>query len=293
MSEITAIENAPPRCADDVTDIDSLPRGTSSAAVHESLCRNGAVISIDLLEPHTVKQINAELDPILNGPRLGHEGDYLGNTRRINSTLRHAPTVATEVVPLPALTDVAGAVLLEHCCNLQLSVAHVAEIGPGEPAQFLHRDDRTFGLLKGRVHPLSVVTIIALTTFEVEYGATRVIPGSHLWDDAYEPTVQRYAPGSYDDLEVPALLKPGSALTFLGTTLHGAGANTSNNVQRRALIINYIVGWLRGEANNFLLYPPEFARTLPEKTQRLLGYHIEAQNLGELEIGEDPITLLR
>ena len=114
-----------------------------------------------------------------------------------------------------------------------------------------------------------------------------------MWDDAYEVSVQRYGPGNYDHLEVPALLVPGPAITFLGTTLHGAGATTSVDTKRRALIIQYVVGWMRNPVNHLLLHSLEFLKTLPEPVQRLLGFHVESENLGELETGVDPITLLR
>lgn len=291
-SQVAVVEDPQPRTASG-RDIASFPGTEPSATVLKALEQDGAVVLTELLDAEQVARINAELDPVLAGPRLGLDDDYLGQTRRINATLRYSPTIATEVVTHRALLDVATAILCEHCDNLQLNVAHVAELAPGEPRQYLHRDDRVFGRLKGRVHPLTVVSFIALTEFTRESGATRIVPGSHRWDDAYDASVQRFAPGVYDDLEVPGLLPPGSAITCLGTTLHAAGANITAHAHRRGLIVSYCVGWLRTEANNFLLYPPEFARTLPEPVQRLIGYQIEADNCGELEIGEDPIVLLR
>lgn len=292
MQRIAVVQDPPPRTMHR-PDLAQLPATSSATEVRHALERDGAVVLRNLLDAATVSRINCELDPVLSGSRLGLGGGNLGQTRRLNSTLRHSHTIATEVITHPGLVDVARAVLGEHCTTLQLSVAHVAEVRPGEPALRLHRDDRLWGPIKGRVHPLSVVSIIALTEFTLERGATRVVPGSHRWDDAYEASVQRYSQGTYDDLAVPALLEPGCAVTFLGTTLHGAHANTTTDVYRRGLVVNYCVGWMRTEANNFLLYPPDFARTLPEPVQRLLGYQIEAENCGELETGEDPIVLLR
>ena len=97
----------------------------------------------------------------------------------------------------------------------------------------------------------------------------------------------------YDALAIPALLQPGSAVIALGTTVHGASANTRTDVYRRGLQMKYCMGWLRTTANNYLLFPLEFARTLPEPIQRLLGYQLEARHLGRLEQGVDPIEILR
>ena len=57
--------------------------------------------------------------------------------------------------------------------------------------------------------------------------------------------------------------------------------------------MSYCVGWIRASYANLLLYPPEFAKTLPEPVQRLLGYQLEAKHCGQLEQGVDPITLLK
>lgn len=39
-------------------------------------------------------------------------------------------------------------------------------------------------------------------------------------------------------------MEPGWALMFLGSTLHGAGANRSGEI-RRAVVIGYSLGWLK------------------------------------------------
>ena len=274
--------------------------------LHQALLEDGTVIIEDLLDENTVRQINHELDPALSGPQLGVQDDMVvGRTRRLNATLRHSPTMVAEVVAHPVMVDAAEAALLDHSDTLQIGVAAASEVTPGEQAQMLHRDDWNWGHIKGRSHPLSIFSIIALSEFTVTTGATRVIPGSHRWKDAYDAATNKskwregiyedvsFARGQYEDLTIPALLRPGSAVIALGTTVHGAGANTTSDVFRRALQIKYCVGWLRTTANNYLLYPPEFAKTLPEPVQRLLGYQLEARHIGMLEQGVDPIEILR
>src|SRR3546814_4203184 len=64
--------------------------------------------------------------------------------------------------------------------------------------------------------------------FTADNGATRLWPGSHR-DDAVDPFA--IAP-------IAAEMAPGSALLFLGSILHGAGANMSGAV-RRAVIVGY------------------------------------------------------
>jgi ectoine hydroxylase-related dioxygenase (phytanoyl-CoA dioxygenase family) len=63
----------------------------------------------------------------------------------------------------------------------------------------------------------------------------------------------------------------GSALFYLGSTLHGAGENRSE-VARMGLINTYSLGWLRQETNQYLAVPPESARKLDGRMRQLLGY---------------------
>ena len=63
----------------------------------------------------------------------------------------------------------------------------------------------------------------------------------------------------------------GSALFYLGSTWHGAGANRSDEA-RMGVITVYSLGWLRQEANQYLSIPMELARAFDERMRRLLGY---------------------
>ena len=112
------------------------------------------------------------------------------------------------------------------------------------------------------------------------------------WEDGIYLAMS-YPPGLHEAAVVQPKLSPGSAFAFLGTTVHGAGANSSADVWRRAPVVQYCVGWIRPAHSNHLPYPPDIARNLPETVQRLLGYQLEAKHYGQLEQGVDPITLLR
>jgi ectoine hydroxylase-related dioxygenase (phytanoyl-CoA dioxygenase family) len=131
--------------------------------------------------------------------------------------------------------------------------------------------------------------MIALSEFTAEGGATLLAPGSHRW-----PWDRQPLPGELAQAVMPA----GSAVLYLGTVLHGAGANRTQAEWRRGLHLSYLVGWLRTEENNVLATPPRIARDLPERAQRLLGYgvHDAIAKLGGYcgMVGlRDPIELLR
>ena len=126
-----------------------------------------------------------------------------------------------------------------------------------------------------------VNVIWPLTPFRAENGATLVWPKTH-GARALDP-----APVTEP---VAAEMAPGSALIFLGSTLHGAGANITDEV-RRGIVVGYSLGWLKPYENQWLAYPPEIARTFPAELAALVGYRQHRPNLGNYE-GQCPSILL-
>ena len=74
-------------------------------------------------------------------------------------------------------------------------------------------------------------------------------------------------------------MRKGSLLFFMGSLLHGGGANRSN-AARLGLINTYALGWLRQEVNQYLAVPPEIAARYDETIRRLLGYTKHGRFLG-------------
>ena len=110
----------------------------------------------------------------------------------------------------------------------------------------------------------------ALDNFTEENGATRVVPGSHDLREIDEI--------AEDDI-VQAVMPRGSVLFYMGSTVHGGGANKSN-LPRSGLISTYSLGWLRQEDNQYLCIPREKADSFPEHVRRLLGYQTHGRYLG-------------
>ena len=74
-------------------------------------------------------------------------------------------------------------------------------------------------------------------------GATRLVPGSHLWDDEREPTEAE---------SVQAIMPKGSVCVFVGGVYHGGSHNVTAGEWRIGMFAGYIQGWLRQEQNIFL-----------------------------------------
>ncbi len=105
----------------------------------------------------------------------------------------------------------------------------------------------------------------ALTDFTEANGATSVVPGSHLWDHgpdyfATEPALPSIA----------AEMPKGSVLVWHGSTWHGGGANTSDEV-RVGVAMNYCADYIRQQENQQLGIPPEIMATFSPQLRQLCG----------------------
>ena len=262
--------------------IPRLDRTATAADIAHELREHGAVIVERLLDPTTCDRLQAELLPHVELTPVGSD-DFTGrNTRRTGGLLTKCPTSA-ELVAHPVVLDAVDQVLWGKKTTFQLHLTQSIAIGPGSPAQFLHRDHWCFDFFPfPRDVDVEVSTIWALTEFTEESGATRVVPDSHRTPDDV-----RYTPQD----TVAATMPRGSVVLYLGSTVHGGGANHTDAV-RIGVNIDYVLGWLRQEENQYLTYTLDEVRAMPERLQRLLGYQPGAYALGYVDGGRSPMTLL-
>jgi len=275
--------------------IPHLSASAGAADVVSALDAHGAVIVEGLLDAALLARFNDELDPLLAGAQPDRrflnpavEWFFGKRTRHVAAVAAHSRTFATEVLCHPLLLAICDAVLGPACARYQLNIAHVLDRGPGAEAQFLHRDEMVW-IHVPRPHPeLQLATVIALEDFRTENGATRVVPGSHRWPADRQPEEGEIA---------DAVMPPGAAVIYLGSTIHGAGANTTADRRRRGMHVSYVVGWLRTEENQYLSVPVEVVRTLPRRAQELLGWAAHdalaagGGYLGTVDL-RDPVDLL-
>ena len=239
--------------------------------------RQGFVIVPDVVPVERIEAIRADVLPRLEhaGGRNNFEGFA---TRRLYGVI--AKTLAcNELVEHPLVLGLLDR-LLEP--NYLLSQLQVIDILPGEAAQPLHPDDAFYPWPRPRP-PLGVATIWPLDDFTAENGATVVIPGSHLWDDRMPTPEER-------DTAVPAVMRRGDVLLFLGTLWHGGGANRSDR-SRACVTAQYCAPWCRQQENFSLSVPRERVRQCSEHVQRLLGYSIHPPFMGFVD-GMHPKRLL-
>ena len=244
------------------------------------LHRDGYCIIPGLLPTESIAELDRDLEADFAQSEYG-DGDFYGyRTKRFGGLLRRSP-FAADLVLQPIVLGIARQLLAPGCERIQLNVAQAIEIHPGEVEQFPHCDHDMWPGAKGG-HEYLVNVMWPLTPFTAQNGATRMYPGTHR-----EPVA------SLDRLGNPVVAEcePGSAICFLGSTVHQAGANRSA-AARRGVVVGYSLGWLKPYENLWLAYPPEVAKTFPPALAELAGYSQHRPNLGNYE-GQCPSILLR
>lgn len=243
------------------------------------LLRDGYCVIPGLLPALVIGSLDEALEADFIHTPFCSGGFYGARTKRFGRLLLRSP-LARELVMHPLVLGIAERILRPWCDTVQLNLTQALALHPGAPPQFPHRDQDMWRGPPGEIEYLLNV-MWPFTRYTEENGATLVWPGSH-GPQALSPE---------PEVEPVAMeLEPGSALLFLGSTLHGAGGNRSAEV-RRGAIISYCLGWLKPYENQWLAYPPEVARTFDRDLAGLVGYRQHRPNLGNFE-GQCPSILL-
>lgn len=266
-----------------MAELNHVPAATSAADIADLLRRDGYAIVDDVVPAATMDTIEEELAPYLAATPMGYNAMIGRLTRRTGALVARSPA-CRDLVQHPTLMDVCND-FLGHASAFQLMLTQVISIEPGESDQALHRDQNAFDFYPFPDHyHVQCNTLWAMTDYTAEMGATRVVPGSQIGDKK---------PTDYSDADcLQAEMTRGSVLIYSGKIVHSGAANRSDKV-RRAININYCVGWVRQEENQFLSVPPEVARTLDDDLLRLIGYKEGAWAMGYFRDFEDPLRAVR
>ncbi len=257
----------------------TVPVGGASSDVSAALDRDGAVIVEDFLSTETVERLLTDLAEDLNatdpGSRSGStmwESFHGHNTKRFTGLAARSRTFVDEVLLHPTLLSAADHLLLPHAADYWLNTGQIMAIGPGEPAQVLHRDEGNWPEAVSDDRELTISSMIALSDFTVESGATVVIPGSHRPPVSGPSGGTGPAPSGGRQAKTQAVMRRGSALLYTGKVVHGGGANTTAETWRIGLHVSFVCGWLRPEEASPLMVDRTLAESLPERARSLLGW---------------------
>lgn len=250
--------------------------GTPLEEMLEVFQRDGGFILEEMVPRETIDAICAaaivkaeEVEPGSATQGMGEDGKlFVGtNTIRFSSIGKLTPAYF-DLLDNEHFAAIADALLLPVCGSYWVNTAQVMFIGPGEPAQVLHRDANNWWKFVEATWPnspeITVSSMIGLEDVTEELGATRVVPGSHTWDELGHWETEHQS--------VPAELGPGDALIYGGYVMHGGGENKTADQWRRAMHLSFVAGWLTPEEACAIDYTTAELQTQSPRVQRMLGH---------------------
>lgn len=241
-----------------VDEFDYTPALTANEIV-ASLIRNGGCILRNFItDSQILDTIEKDVRPHIEADRPWQGADFFPpETRRVMGLVGKSRAF-TDAIPANKLYRNVCSQLLSSTYKAwygyqldstvsepQLSNTIVFSIGPGAKRQELHRDDSIHhnnlpelqSYLDYRIgRDTSVGIFVASRKTTRANGATRFIPGSHLWgmDRCPDEALSYYAE-----------LDPGDAFIMLASCYHGGSANTTTDQERLVYSCFMTKGFLR------------------------------------------------
>lgn len=259
---------------EDRVTIPRLERGKISASdVIGHIYNDGGVVIEGFLSHDQVLRFNSEIQPAIDKIDAGSRSDnqrtkdfHGKQTKRLTNLVTHSKTFRTEIIDYNLTHEILEGILLKESGTYWMTTAQVIEIGPGNASQRLHRDlgnmPPYFDLGPGGPEGM-INFLIALTDFTDENGATRVIPGSHKWANFYDLGTP--------EMTIPVEMKAGDVFVFSAKTVHGGGSNKTE-ANRRGVAFAFQPGFLTPEEAYPFIVDWDLVKTLPQRTQRMLGF---------------------
>ncbi|KAK4186966.1 hypothetical protein QBC35DRAFT_452798 [Podospora australis] len=267
--------------------------------ITSSLITTGGVIIRNLLPPSILSTIESDVRPFIEADKPWSGSFFPPQTRRVFGLAGKSPTFMTSLVADPLYQAVCdrfltstfqswmGSKLETSISKPQLNNTIVFSINPGARDQELHRDDMIHHNLLTAItseeykfgRDTGIGFFVAGKKTTKQNGATRFIPGSHLWDGMEAPD---------EKLAVYAELEPGDGFIMLSSCFHGGSANNTKDEERLVYSCFMTKGFLRQEENQYLASPKEKIREwYSEDMQKLIGYQVSNPFLGWLDL-DDP-----
>ncbi len=182
--------------------IPTLDASAPAAAIADALERDGCIVLTNYADEANRGPLITELQDVLTSvpapKEKGPEDFYSGNTKRLPGLIVRTPAVR-DFVTDPRLLGLCDTFLLPNCPadpdsmsatelsrtpgwkRYQLNLCVALSVGPGARDQKLHREDDLFPFFPVPRPTVILASILALTDFTEENGATLLVPGSHTW----------------------------------------------------------------------------------------------------------------
>ncbi|KAK4652885.1 hypothetical protein QC762_503360 [Podospora pseudocomata] len=280
------------RLASDLPKVKEFPASANPDDIVQALIRTGGVVIRNVILQETLDVIEKDVRPFIEADKPWKGDFFPPETRRVYGLAGKSPTFFKSVVANPLYQAVCSKMLtaeykswlgqkLETSISRpQLNNTIVFSINPGARAQELHRDDM--------IHH-NVLTAITADQYKIgrdsgigwfvagkkttkANGATRFIPGSHLWDQMEPPR---------EELAFFTEMNPGDGFVMLSSCFQGGSASTTRDEERLIYSCFTTKGYLRQEENQYLASSLEkICEYYDADLQKLIGYQVSSPFLG-------------
>lgn len=238
-------------------------------SILSAIAKDGACIVTDLLTADLCDRLLADFKPHLSDmpwgvDELGYKSDFYGErTKRLHGLFSKSKGMES-VLTHKVLVDLARQVLVDQkqTRDIRLSNTELMVLAEHQDAQEFHTDGGSWYHAQSLEHPEEILLSanIALTEFTLTNGATRVVPGSHLWPKDRKPEAHEVT---------QAVMPKGAALIYSGNVIHSGGANSDAHM-RVGLYLGYVVSWLRPLENQLITNAAEDILAMGDEAKRLV-----------------------
>lgn len=229
---------------------------------------DGACIVTGLLAAELCDALMADFAPHLatmpwGEDELGYRDEFYGHrTKRLHGLFSKSSRMAA-VLMHPVVLALARRIIVDRktARDIRLSNTELMVLDQHQVAQAFHTDGGSWHRAQRLDASETLLSAnFALTDFTASNGATRVIPGSHLWPEGRQASA---------DEACLAVMPKGAALVYAGKVVHSGGANV-DAAPRAGLYLGYVASWLRPIENQLVTNDPQDIFALPEDARRLL-----------------------
>ena len=246
----------------------------------DAIARDGGCIIDELFSAEFCNELISDFAPHLSESEwgldeLGYRDNFYGlKTKRLHGLFSKSKKMEG-ILTHPIFMAIAKTILVDSklASDFRLSNSELMVIGQDQSNQEFHTDGTSWRRAQQHEHPREILfsTNIALTPFTSTNGATRVVPGSHLWNEYKEPSEEEIC---------LATMSQGSVLLYSGNVIHSGGENIEQE-QRIGLYQGYVASWLRPIENHLITNEAADIAELSPEAQTLLdvspaGYTVYA-----------------
>ena len=172
--------------------LEEVTRADGVQAVLEVLDRDGAVIVRDFLDPDVHRQFRADMEAHASGHRAGSVAEsaavrtFWGEHTTRFTRLAHRSAAFVDILTDPFFLGVADEVLLPTAADYWMNTGQMMIIGPGETAQWVHRDTENWpSLCRPDGFEVTLSCLYAISEFSAGLNARSfpisIAPGAARW----------------------------------------------------------------------------------------------------------------